>query len=255
MPARYQKRRRATNMKKLLLGLLFLPVLGFCDSLTLSGSGTGSLVISAPTTTSTSSSVYPATATASFPFGFTASTAVISGAVSISSNVVIPGSTFYANSYELRSSSIIFTPSTIGIFGTKTNDSALGGYVGEYLSTATLSAVNFGTSAQYRDLGTLVLTPGDWDVSLFLEAVAAGSTCTDIDAGIGTTAGNSSAGLSDGDNYGSQNGPTAAYASTISIPAWRVSTAATTTYYFKYRAAYSVGTPVAVGRMSARRIR
>lgn len=145
---------------------------------------------------------------------------------------------------------------TSALVGTATNDSALAGYVGQYLSTATLvSAVNFGTSDQYRDLGTLVLTPGDWDISLFLEGVAGGATCTSIDAGIGTTAGNSSAGLFDGDNYGWQIGPTAAYASTVSVPAWRKSLSATTTYYFKYRASFSAGTPVAVGRMSARRIR
>lgn len=76
-------------MKKLLFGLLFLPALGFCGSLNIdSGSGTGSIIFNAPSTLGV---VYPATSTASFPYGLSAST------ITVSSNTVLPGATFYQN--------------------------------------------------------------------------------------------------------------------------------------------------------------
>lgn len=76
-------------MKKLLAFLLLIPSIGVCSSLQLSGSGTGSLVVSAPV--ASAMTVYPATATIIAPFGIAAST------VSVSSNTILPGTTFYQN--------------------------------------------------------------------------------------------------------------------------------------------------------------
>lgn len=236
-------------MKKLLLGLLLVPSLGFCGNLTLGGAGTGSLVITAPTT-GTSVSVYPATATASFPFGVSAST------ISVSSNTIIPGSTFYANSFELRSSSIVFTPSTIGIWGTPTNDNAQGGYIGEYLSSTTASASNCAATGNYFDIGSLTLTPGDWDVSALIAWLNNGAVATQFSMGIGTVAGNSSTGLADGDMFGYQGQTSATNGVSVAIPAVRKSVAVTTTVYEKVQCNFSAGTPRVNGsRISARRVR
>ena len=60
--------------------------------------------------------------------------------------------------------SITFSPTTTGINGTTTNDSAQTGKVGEYIS-ATASAVNAPASATWGDLASISLTAGDWDVS------------------------------------------------------------------------------------------
>lgn len=237
------------QLKRLIFTLLLIPSIGFCGNLTLGGAGTGSLVITAPTT-GTSVSVYPATATASFPFGVSAST------ISVSSNTIIPGSTFYANSFELRSSSIVFTPSTIGIFGTQTNDNALGGYVGQSTMSVVTTPVNFTGSGTFSDLTSLILTPGDWDVSACIDQVANGATITEVRMAITSTSGNSTTGMNAGDNLSSGSpAVNAVRTSTICIPSFRISLSAVTQYYLKFESSYSSATPQAVGRISARRVR
>lgn len=149
----------------------------------------------------------------------------------------------------------VSTASIAYILGTTTNDSACATCYGAYLSSGG-AIVSFGTSGQARDYGTLTLTPGDWDVTILMDAVWISGVVTDIRACIGTTPGNSYAGCSEGLNFSLNTGVTASDVSqTVSIPNYRISLSATTTFYHKYGAIYTVGAPVAVGRMSARRVR
>lgn len=152
---------------------------------------------------------------------------------------------------------LLQTTNTAGTFikGTTTNDSASAGGVGELISSVVSSATNFPGSGSYGDLTSISLTAGDWDVSVLIVAQANGATVTSFDAGISSTSGNSSTGLVTGDNSAETSGPNAASFTTLTIPPYRVSLSATTTYYLKYTAAFSVATPRAVGRISARRIR
>lgn len=154
--------------------------------------------------------------------------------------------------------------STTGVFsfvrppgtGTTTNDNAPVGGIGETQSSAITSTTNFPTSGQYGDLTSISLTAGDWLISVLLCATANGATVTQIDFGIGTSSGNSSTGLVEGDNESFFAGfPTALTDVGSSIPSWRASIASTTIYYLKYKASYSVAVPKAIGRITAVRIR
>lgn len=63
--------------------------------------------------------------------------------------------------------SLTFSPTTQGIVGTTTNDSAGAGYVGEYLS-ATNSSGTTVSNATPTNITSLSLTAGDWDVYYLL---------------------------------------------------------------------------------------
>lgn len=156
---------------------------------------------------------------------------------------------------------IIVDPTTtsVSITGTNTNDSASAGYVGEIL-TSSVSNVTVGTSAQYYDVTSISLTAGDWDLSgvVVYGANSATFTSTDLELGISSTSGNASTGLTQGSNYIIAAGavPTSFSNMSLTIPAFRVSVATTTTYYLKgFVSVYTAGSPKHWGRLSARRVR
>jgi hypothetical protein len=142
------------------------------------------------------------------------------------------------------------------IFGTTTNDSAAAGYVGEQ-ARALATAVSFPSTGTYGDAASISLTAGDWDVSIVGYQVANGATATSFGVGISATSGNSSSGLTNGDNALSILIPsTGAGGNTnFAIPGFRVSLSGTTTYYLKFTSNFSVATPQLNGRISARRVR
>lgn len=193
----------------------------------------------------------------------------------LSTSTLQAGSTFYVSSGTIANlnissmtaasptgkiaslSSIRFSPTTNGILGTTTNDSATAGNVGEYIQAiAGDSAAP--TSTQYGDLTSISLTAGDWDVSGGVYWDSNTATWTVAQGGISVTSGNSATGLNAGENLA-----TASWASSSTTPliqtsfvaSYRISIAATTTVYLKYRSTYTGGPPHAQGRLSARRVR
>lgn len=145
------------------------------------------------------------------------------------------------------------------LLGTNTNDAAATGFVGEHVASAVASgsAVSL-TSGQYADVTSITLTAGDWDIRgavHFAGTLTAGGTEA-LTGGIGTTSGNSAAGIVVGDNnFAGRILPNANSHISHDVPDWRVSIAATTTYYLKaYAQGYS-GSATAYGRVSARRVR
>lgn len=151
--------------------------------------------------------------------------------------------------------SLTFTPTTAGIVGTTTNDNATAGRVGEYVVSA-VGPVNFPATSVYGDLTSISLTAGDWDVDGTL-MMNGGTVNQSLSVGISTTSGNSTTGLSNGDNWVNTGVTETAGATNAfySIPSVRFSLAVTTTVYLKYAATYTGTTPAAFGRLSARRIR
>ncbi len=140
------------------------------------------------------------------------------------------------------------------IRGTTTNDNAPAGYVGECIESI-VSAVAFPTTAQYKDVTSISLTAGDWDVTLLAFFQLSAGTCSQVIAGIGTATGNSSTGLVDGDTSLSMQGPVNAVNNvSISVASKRISLASTTTYYAKGFASHA-GTGTINGRITARRVR
>lgn len=138
--------------------------------------------------------------------------------------------------------------------GTNTNDNAVAGNIGEVVRSY-VAATNTAATAAYDDLTSITLTAGDWDISLFAYFRVNGATATVWSAGISTTAGNFNTGLTDGDNFTDALAGTAIYNPSIVVPPYRVQPATTTTYYFKRRAVFTVGTPQIGGRITARRVR
>lgn len=147
--------------------------------------------------------------------------------------------------------------STHGIAGTTTNNNATAGNVGEYTQAlvAVGSPVSASGSGQYFDVTSLSLTAGDWDVTGMIALIANGATVTYYTAGIGTATGNAATGLLLGTNQLDSYLPTSAFNASVSIPSYRVSLGSTTIYYLKAFSTYSVATPQAYGRLSARRVR
>ena len=144
------------------------------------------------------------------------------------------------------------------VVGTTQADSAPSGRIGEYVSSVITGATSFPTSTQFGDLTSISLTPGDWDVNIIGRWVRNGGTTTNFYFGISTASGNSFPSEQPGDNEAGMNGPTGLPAFddiTVAVPSYRISLNATTTIYFKYFATYTVATPKAQGRISARRIR
>jgi hypothetical protein len=140
-----------------------------------------------------------------------------------------------------------------GTLGTGTNDDAAAGYVGEYIEAYTDSKQNAPTSGQYGDTIHIDLTPGDWRVTQTVWIEKNSATITDGLIGIGTTTGNSSAGLSPCKTqlYISVG----AVIDSATIPNWRTSLSAATTYYGKIYLSYTGGTPQYYMILSATRVR
>lgn len=154
--------------------------------------------------------------------------------------------------------SISASSGAVTLRGTATNDSAATGFVGEAVRSAVAdsAAVSMTGSDQYTDVTSISLTAGDWDVTGVIGFTANGATVNECRIGISSTSGNSGTGLSFGDNVVSTGAqPTASTDSAGYIPQYRVSISSTTTYYLKARMNYSVATPKAYGRISARRRR
>lgn len=145
------------------------------------------------------------------------------------------------------------TASGLAIKGSSTNDAGVAGYVGEYISSV-VSGVASATSGQYKDLTSITLTAGDWDISLNTYATT-GGTCSQAIAGIGTVTGNDTTGLVDGDSRSNMPGPVNGVSNiAIVVPGYRVSISGSTTYYAKIFASYTTSVTWA-GRLSARRVR
>jgi hypothetical protein len=148
-------------------------------------------------------------------------------------------------------------PATKAIVGTTTNDSAAAGYVGEYVE-GIASNVSWPTSSnQYGSIVSITLTAGDWDISAILQAVDNTASWAGIEFGVSTSSGNNTTGMTLGVNWVWDYFASVASSDykPYSIPSYRVSISGSTTYYLKVLSVYTVATPIAYGRISARRVR
>lgn len=170
--------------------------------------------------------------------------------LSITSPVVLPGAATVTGN-------LTFSPTTAGIVGTTTNNNTAAGNVGEYVESV-VGSTAFPTTSVYGDLTSISLTAGDWDVSANFLFLRNGCSINDMEIGISTVSGNSSAGLVAGNNdarYALTVGVTTLSQLSLCIPVYRLSISSTTTVYFKFQGDYTVATPNGLGRLSARRMR
>lgn len=142
--------------------------------------------------------------------------------------------------------------------GTTTNDDAAPGNVGEYVSAdvALASAISL-TTGVLANLTSIVLTPGDWDVSFagsFLPAATTTLSRTLMSVSTTSAAVDTTLGRLDQMFYGSIV-PGGSVTLTSSIAPRRFSVSTNTAVYGVVFAAFGTSTCTAFGNLSARRVR
>lgn len=147
------------------------------------------------------------------------------------------------------------TTLTGGLKGTTTNNDATALNVGEYvLASVVQGSATALTTATPKTVTSISLTAGDWDVT-GVGALTGASTGTEFDVAVGTTT-NSFTGTVLGDTRCQT--PTVSLTgadASLMIPAARFSLSGTTTVYLIVQETFTIGTPAAYGRLSARRVR
>lgn len=178
--------------------------------------------------------------------------------IGIPSNLTLPipvnqGGTGVTNS-NWTAGSLTFSPTTQGIVGTTTNDSAGAGYVGEYISSNVpqASGVSMTTNTD-TNITSISLTAGDWDVNgnVYLEPTNIGA----FSAGKIWTSTTSATKPNDSNVTGILGSSTFFNAMSFTAPTIRVSVSVTTTVYLSARATFSAGTMTGYGNLTARRRR
>lgn len=147
--------------------------------------------------------------------------------------------------------SIAFNPTTGGIVGTTTNNNADAGKVGEFVTSQILSssAVSLVTNTA-KDITSISLTAGDWDVYANVNLTYTGSTSY-LAGWVSTTSatGPDSALVVQASILGGTNAWGAV------VPFYRVSVNGTTTVYLQGFATFTTGAVSGSGGIFARRVR
>lgn len=139
------------------------------------------------------------------------------------------------------------------IVGTTTNDNAAAGSVGEFVSSVIAAGAAVAcTNNVDRNVTSISLTAGDWDVWGNVSMIASGAFGIGWAWGSTTSATQPDASLYAGLLF---NAGSAAGVAGITVPPFRASLAGTTTVYLSVRARFSAGTVSACGGIYARRRR
>ena len=153
--------------------------------------------------------------------------------------------------------SLTFSPTTSGIVGTPTNDSASAGTVGEPMSSGVVvgSAISL-TSGTTVNVTSISVTAGDWDIAgVGAFTFGATTSVTDYAAGISTTSATLPL-FSTGAAVQVQGGSaTGILDQAMGIPPSRFTFATTTTVFLVARSHFSTSTGAAYGFIRARRMR
>lgn len=179
-----------------------------------------------------------------FPFWNVTGPLTVTGTTTLSGPVVMSGGT--------------------SLTGTTTNDSAAAGVVGEQLTTtvAAGSAVAGAATTVSKNVTSVSLTAGDWDVSGSCNMLGSTLIATVLSCGLGTTT-NTQATQAGGSGIGTDPLTLVSFASqtipdsvnTLRVSPTRVSLAATTTIYLVANNTFSSGSYTMYGTIRARRMR
>lgn len=145
------------------------------------------------------------------------------------------------------------------IAGTATNDSASAGNVGEIIESKILSgsATSLVTSTS-KNVTSISLTPGDWEVYGVIYFVPAATTNVVMlfsSIAVTTNTLDTTSGAFDATSYGTGQVPGTTPNPAAHVGPIRLSLSATTTYYLVANAQFSVSTLTAYGYIKARRVR
>lgn len=149
---------------------------------------------------------------------------------------------------------LVATTTGTSVRGTTTNDDAAAGYDGEYATGTLASGSATGlTTATPKNVTSVSLTAGDWDVTGVIDYVLGAATCTHFKSGSSST----SATFGGQDSFADMPLITTLLSDTFGhvLPTQRFSLSATTTVYLVAQATFSAGTVDAYGTIRARRVR
>ena len=153
--------------------------------------------------------------------------------------------------------SITFSPTTGGIVGTTTNDNAGAGKVGEFISSVIVQASAVAiTTTTPKDITTISLTAGDWD--LWGNTGVFGNNATTVTSYAGwinttTASAPDHVNISQANAAGLAIGTGGPYVQTV--PYQRMSLSGTTTIYLSTSVVFATNTATAFGAIYARRVR
>lgn len=174
---------------------------------------------------------------------------------SSNTNAITGAGTFNGTGNTYSGSSLtnnVTTQTTAGtIAGIRAGNAPSAGLLGERLeSTATAVAT---TSATAKTIASVSLTAGVWDVSLLATALPTGGTATSVELVVGiSNVNNTLVGTLGIEQF--QIDGTFAGAVSGSVPSYRVTLSATTTYYLIVKNTYTSTTCPTNGRISATRV-
>ncbi len=194
-----------------------------------------------------------------------------SGPALASTNTWTGGNTFqstttFVNEVKVPNGSISTDAAAFGqlvasnITGATTNTAAPAGKIGEIIESKITTQADYPATTHYGDLTSITLTAGNWIISAQTRTNSASSTgLSAFVIGVSVTTGDSSTGLTEGDNALTTSLGTAVFGATNDLSSsflvgLSVSLSGSTTYYLKYSATYSNGQPKAVGRITAVRV-
>lgn len=152
--------------------------------------------------------------------------------------------------------SLTFSPTTNGIIGTTTNDNALAGRVGEFISSTVLvgSAVNVLNNTA-TDITSISLSAGDWNVSGEIVTAPAGSATQRIQGWTSTTSATQPIEPNNGGMFGIGSPLPSGAGSQTCMGPMRISLPGTTIVYLSVSITFTGGTMSAYGFIGARRVR
>lgn len=160
----------------------------------------------------------------------------------------------------LSTNSVAFTSTATAASGqlpaTATNDNAAAGKVGEYVQSAiAVSTVSLSTGTA-KDVTSISLTAGDWDVNVSAYFTLTASTnVTVLQASISGTTNTIDTTVGKWSQITFPGTVPGAGQTTLSIPSYRLSLSGTTTVYFVVQGNFTVSTMTAGGLIRARRAR
>ena len=125
---------------------------------------------------------------------------------------------------------------------------------GDWIGTGNITGIAPAGAGAYKQVTTLTLPPGEWDISAGCDWAAGAGTITSGNFCVGTTTA-SSAGTTPGESLATFASAAAGVDSSATISGYRVVLAASTQYFLNALFNGTVSTATWTGRISARRIR
>lgn len=174
--------------------------------------------------------------------------------ISSNTNAITGAGSIFHQGLTFGSSKVINTSTQTGgtLIGSQ-NTAPPAGFLGEQIRSFVGGGTPVSiTTATNTNITSISVTAGVWDISGIITYSASAITGTNFTASLSTTS--ATLGTNGDNEVGTPYAPTAAGEVSLTIPSWRQVFTTTTTVYLVARAAYTVGSLTAYGRVSATRV-